>query len=236
MTLPALALLFLAATPARTDAGLAAREDAATRLQREQQQLRELLAARCGKQREQVAELERAPAARRVELLRALEGCAGEADLFLVQLGNAQNLTERYADAEATFRRALAKGPTESARLGLLTALSRQKSLSEAQQADLASGLAHFRRDGCTRDDLCAGLSYVAWHVDDGALTKSSAERAIALGYPGWQPYFTGGTVYATGQGADRARAVELLQEARRRGGPARAIDGFLSRLGAPTP
>jgi len=56
----------------------------------------------------------------------------------------------------------------------------------------------------------------VAWH--------------ISLGYPGWQPYFTAGTVYASG--TERTRAVELLREAKKRGGPAKSVDEFLALLG----
>jgi hypothetical protein len=228
-------LLFVSAGPARPDGGSAPREDAAARLQKDQLLLREAMIARCPQQRASIAELDAAPPARRFELLIALERCADAAELFFIQLGNAQNLVGRYPDAEATFRRALAKRATESARLGLLTALSRQKSLTPAQKKDLKEGLEHFRREWCTRDDLCAGLSYVAWHAEDTDLTVVSAELAIKLGYPGWHAHFTGGTAYALrAHQEDRARAIELLQEAKRRGGPARNIDDFLARLGAP--
>ena len=103
-----------------------------------------------------------------------------------------------------------------------------------AQHADLDANLGSFRQRACSRADLCAGLSYAAWHVDDGELVKRSAERSISLGFPGWQPYFFAGTVYAA---TDPARSVELPTEAKKRGGPQKDIDGFLSRLGpAPAP
>jgi len=68
--------------------------------------------------------------------------------------------------------------------------------------------------------------------MDQHALTKRSAERAIALGFPGWQPYFFGGAVYALGGAEDRVKAVELLREAKRRSGPP-VIDRLLADLGA---
>jgi hypothetical protein len=105
--------------------------------------------------------------------------------------------------------------------------------LSAAQKKDLDSNLEYFHQHACRRDDLCAGLSYVAWHADDYELAKRAGERAIALGFAGWQPYFSAGTVMAGGSSdAERARAVELLREAKNRGGPQAAIDGFLARLG----
>lgn len=218
-------LMLMAAAPA---------ENAAARLAKEQRAMREELLARCPEQKDSIVALETAAAAQRLELLLQLAPCGETSELFLVQLGNAQNLAGKFPEAEATFGRALAKRVTESATVGKLTAISRQKARGEAQKKELKAGLDYFRASPCTRDDLCAGLSYVAWHEDDVALAKSSAERAISLGYPGWQPYFTGGTAYATGAAADRKRAVELLNEAKKRGGPTEAIDGFLSKLKAP--
>jgi hypothetical protein len=216
--------LLLAAAPA---------DDAAARLVKEQRELREALLARCPKEKESIAALENAVAARRTELLLKLERCGAGSEAFLVQLGNAQNGAGKWAEAEATFRKALGMRVTESALLGELTAISRQKPRSDAQKARMMSGLEHFKSVGCTRDDLCAGLSYVAWHEDEEELAKSSAEKAITLGYPGPQPYFLAGTLYAVGGEADRKRAIELLTEAKKRGGPAKDIDGFLERLGA---
>jgi tetratricopeptide (TPR) repeat protein len=218
-----LLLLALATTP----------EDSAARLQREQAELRAQLLASCPGKGATIGQLAGAPHAKQVELLRALGECGAKHEAYFIQLGSAQNMLGQFPDAEATFRRALAIQVTEAAQLGLLTALARQKTLSEKQKADLETNLDYFRTRTCTRDDLCAALAYVAWHVDDFELVKRSSERAMALGYPGWQPWFTAGTVYAMGSDAERARAIELLREAKRRGGPAKAIDGFLSKLGA---
>jgi hypothetical protein len=216
-------------------AALGAAPNAASRLLTEQEQLRAQLVAKCPKKAAAVAELESAPPPRRLALMLELEPCSGNSDLFLIQMGNAQLMNNKFADAGATFQRALKQSPTESAHLGLLTALSRQDPLDAAQKAQFEEGLAHFRQVGCTRDDLCAGLAYVAWHAEDTELTKSAGEKAIKLGYPGPQPYFLAGTVYAAGKTkAERTRAVELLTEAKKRGGPQKAIDDFLQRIGTP--
>lgn len=217
-----LVALVVAAAPA---------EDSAARLKREEADLRTQLVAKCPAQRGVIQQLESAPADKRVELLGSLEACGGKLEGYFVSLGNALHLVARWPEAEGAFRKALALRVTEAAQLGLLTSLVRQEALTPPQQKDLATNLGYFRQHPCTRDDLCASLSYVAWHADDVELTKSAGERAIALGFPGWQPYFTAGTVYATGP--QRARAVELLREAKKRGGPTAAIDGFLARLGA---
>ena len=216
-------------------AATATAQDASIRLKQEQQQLREQLLRRCPAQRESIAQLDGASASLRVELFQKLEPCGGTIELFLIQYGDALTLSERYRDAELVFRRAMKIRVTEAAQIGLLTALIRQPSLSPTQESDLKINLDYFRQHQCVRDDLCAGLSYVAWHADEYELTKRSAERAIQLKFPGWQPYFTAGTVYASGSDTDRSRAVDLLREAKRRGGPAKAIDGFLVRLGADT-
>jgi hypothetical protein len=217
-------LVLLAAAPA---------ENSAVRLAKEQRELRDALLAKCPKEKESIAALENAAAAQRTELLLKLEQCGAGSEAFLVQLGNAQNVLGKWADAEATFRKALGMRVTESALLGELTAISRQKPRTDAQKARMKSGLEHFKSVGCTRDDLCAGLSYVAWHEDEEEIAATAGEMAIKLGYSGWQPYFTAGTVYATkSHKEDRARAIELLTEAKKRGGPAKDIDGFLERLG----
>ena len=61
------------------------------------------------------------------------------------------------------------------------------------------------------RDDICAGLAYVGWHLEDTTLTRTSADAAIALGFPGWQPYFFGGIAYAIAPDRDRLMADVLL-------------------------
>ncbi len=208
-------------------------EDASSRLKHEQQQLREQLLKNCPAQHADIAALDEASPARRVELFQKLEPCGGKLEAFLIQQGSAFNLVGHYAEAEATYRRAMKLRVTEAAQIGLMTALVRQPSLTQSQKSDLESNLDYFRQRDCSRDDLCAGLSYVAWHADDFELTKRSGERAIRLKFPGWQPYFTAGTVYSNGSATDSTRAVELLREAKARGGPADAIDGFLVRLGA---
>ena len=220
-------LMLLAAAPV-------ADASSVTRLETEQRELRDQLLARCPKESASIAALAQAAPAQRVELLLKLERCAAGSEAFLIQLGNGQNLVGKYRDAEATFRDALARRASESAMLGILTALSRQKPHTEAQTLEMKAGLDHFRKAGCTRDDICAGLAYVAWHADDTELTISAAEKAIALGFPGWQPWFAGGTAYAmSAHKEDRARSIKMLKEARKRGGPAKQIDDFLTRLGA---
>jgi len=213
-----------------------ATEDSATRLKRERAELRSALAAKCPSKRATIDRLEGASAEQTVELLTALEACGAKNEAYFVQLGNALQLTNRFTESEAGFRKALAVRVTESAQLGLLTSLVRQKVLKPEQKADLEENLRYFRQHPCTRDDLCASLSYVAWHVEEIELVKQSAERAIQLGFPGWQPYFTAGTVYSNGSDADRAQAVKMLREAKKRGGPAKDIDEFLSLLGAAGP
>lgn len=219
-----LTLTLLAAAPV---------EDAAARFKREQAELRAALVEKCPTKRAEIAKLETAKTTERVDLLRGLETCAAKLEAYFVTLGGALNGLDRFAEAEAAYRKALALRVTESAQLGLLTALVRQKSLSPKQKKDLDENLGYFHAHPCSRDDLCAGLCYVAWHVEDHALTTSSGEKAIALGFPGWQPYFLAGTVYAGGSDTDRQRAVTLLREAKKRGGPANDIDAFLSDLGA---
>jgi hypothetical protein len=218
-----LAALILIATPA---------EDATARLVKEQAELRAQLLAACPAQRASIERLAGAAPDQRVALLRPLETCAAKVEPYFVSLGNALNQAASWPEAEAAFRKAMALRVTEAAQLGLLTSLVRQKTLTTAQQADLDANLDYFRQRTCTRADLCAGLSWVAWHVDDVELVKRAAARAISLGFAGWQPYFAAGTVYA-GTTTERSRAVDLLREAKRRGGPAKSIDDFLFRLGA---
>ncbi len=209
-------------------------ESAAARFDREQAELRSQLLAKCPAHRAAIEQLGSALSDQRVELLRPLETCAAKVEPYFIALGGALSMKSQWPEAEAAYRKALGLRVTESAQLGLLTALVRQKSLSSTQQADLDSNLGYFRQRACSRADLCAALSYVAWHVDDVELVKRSAERSISLGFAGWQPYFFAGTVYAA---TDAARAVELLTQAKKRGGPQKDIDGFLSRLGpAPAP
>jgi hypothetical protein len=66
-------------------------------------------------------------------------------------------------------------------------------------------------------------------HLLDKPMAKLSAERAMTFSYPGWQPWFVAGTIEA--DGCDKARAISLLNEAKKRGGPAKDIDGFLNQL-----
>jgi hypothetical protein len=136
------------------------------------------------------------------------------------------------SQAEAAFRRALAIQVTEAAQVGLLSALVRQTALTPFQTQALNEHMTYFRRFFCSREDIRASLAYVAWHLDDYELTKRASTKAVELKYPGWQAHFCGGTVYATGFNEDQAKAIVWLQEAKRRGGPKKAIDGFLVRLG----
>jgi hypothetical protein len=221
--LPLLSLLVLAA-PA---------EPSSVRLQREAAELRKSLEAACPERRAAIARLEHAEPKERAQLLTELEPCGRAQEAYFIQLGAALDQVGDFPRAEVAFRRALAMRVTESAQLGLLIALSRQPKLSAAQRADLDANLSYFRQHPCTRDDLCAALSYAAWHLEDTALATSSGERAISLGFEGWQPYFTTGTIYASGSPEQRQKAATYLREAKRRNGPAKAIDGFLTDLGA---
>src|SRR5262245_42694876 len=129
-SLPGVALtLVLVATSALA-------EDAATRLKKEQQQLREQLLKWCQAQRERVNQLEASPALR-LELFEKLDSCGGQFEPFLIQYGNTLNTTEHFKDAESVFRRALKLRVTEAGQIGLLTALVRQPSLTPTQKADL---------------------------------------------------------------------------------------------------
>jgi hypothetical protein len=212
----------------------AAPTGSAARLDKETSELHAAMIAKCPKQRSVIEQLDGASPAQRVESLKPLEACAAaNPEAYFITLGNESVMASKWADAEVAFHKALAIRVTESAQVGLLTALVRQSPLSAAQKKDLDSNLEYFHQHACRRDDLCAGLSYVAWHADDYELAKRAGERAIALGFAGWQPYFSAGTVMAGGSSdAERARAVELLREAKNRGGPQAAIDGFLARLG----
>lgn len=204
------------------------------RLKLEKVELIKMLRTRCTKQVAQVDGLEKSSGADQLPFFQALEGCAGRDGSFLARWGSALNGANLFPEAEAVYRRALKLEVTQASQLGLLMALVRQKSLSAEQKKDLARHLEYFRTHLCDRDDLCAGLTYVAWHQDDDALTLKAGERAIALGYPGHQPYFLMGTLLAVGGPAQRKRAIELMTEARKRGGPKEHIDVFLTKLGAP--
>jgi len=168
--------------------------------------------------------------AERRALLVKLEPCGRSIELYHLRMGAAHFALDDFRQAEASYRRALALRVTEAAQVGLLTALVRQKRLGPKQRADLRKHLGYFRDRSCRRDDLCAALAYVAWHLDEHELARRAAGRAIAQGYPGWQPYFFGGAAYAVGRGADPKKARAWLLEAKKRGGPA-AIDGLLADL-----
>src|SRR5205814_6408790 len=99
--------------------------------------------------------------------------------------------------------------------------------------ADLRKHVDYFHSHPCVRDDICAGLAYVGWHLEDTTLTRTSADAAIALGFQGWQPYFFGGIAYAIAPDRDRTKARRMLLEAKKRGAPA-AADDILRDLGSP--
>jgi hypothetical protein len=141
--------------------------------------------------------------------------------------------TGDFPAAEASFRKSLSFGVTESGQAGLLMALVRQPKLGKAQQADVKKQLGYFRAHPCTRDDICVGVAYAAWHLEDIELTRSSGDAAIALGFTDWQPYFFSGAAYAVEPKADRKKARNLLLEAKKRGAPA-DVDDLLRALPAP--
>jgi len=203
-------------------------DDAVIRLGSERAALRETLLRSCPEQKSDIEQL--GSAAATVETFRKLDACGGNNEAFLVQYGSALNNADRFVDAEVVFRRAMNVRITEAAQVGLLVALSRQAKLTAAQQQDVATNIAYFKKRPCFRDDLCAALAYAAWHLLDKPLAKLSAERAMTFGYKGWQPWFVAGTIEAGGD--DKARAISLLNEAKKRGGPAKDIDGFLEKLG----
>jgi hypothetical protein len=203
-------------------------ETQAQRMQREDAEFRAGMLKACPKRQTEIDALSKGS----VDAFTPLSSCGRTFDGFFMRLGNAKLMTNDFSGAESAYRAALKLRVTDSAELGLLTALSRVKERTPAQQAEFDSTLARQSSHPCTREDLCAGLSYIAWHVDAYELATSSAERAIELGYTGWQPHFVAGTIYAGGINAQRTKAIEYLQEAKRRGGPASAIDGFLSKLG----
>lgn len=220
-----LTLLILGSGP------LAQAEDYTERLSQEQAELEEALIKACPTLRAQVLRTRAGAEPRqRCTSLQALGGCAAALEFYHLQTSSACLAANDFGAAEQSARAAMAIRVTESGQLALLNALVRQEPRSLQQEADLKVHLDYFRKRTCTRDDLCAGLSHVAWHVEDRGLAVRSAERAIALQFPGWQPYFFGGTALAAGSAADRARAKTWLLEAKRRGGPA-AIDTFLKDL-----
>jgi hypothetical protein len=168
---------------------------------------------------------------RRVSLLEKLAPCGKPAPLYHQTLGSAYFSHDQFANAEASFRRALSLEVTEAGQVGLLATLARQSDLDQAQRAAVREHVAYFRAHPCDRDDICAMLSYAAWHLDETAVARTAADRAIALEFPGWQPYLFGGIAYATPPAADRAKARRLLVEAKKRGAPAKYVDPFLQKL-----
>jgi hypothetical protein len=165
--------------------------------------------------------------------LTKLSACGAKNETFLQTLGSLYIDAGEFAKSEAAFRKVLALHVTEAGQVGLLIALSRQDKLSTKQKADVKKNLAYFAGHPCRRADLCVGLAYAAWHFEDITLTRSAADAGIALGFEGWQPYFFGGVAYAVTPDQDRAKARQLLTEAKKRGAPAADVDGFLHDLGA---
>lgn len=204
------------------------------RLASEASQLQGALTRRCPARADEIAKLGKpmADAARAAALAR-LAPCGKAEPLYHQTLGSAQLAANEFKAAEASFRRQLALGATEAGQAGLLMALVRQPTLDAAQRADLRKQLDYFHAHACTRDDLCVGLAYVGFHLEDIALTRAAADAAITLGFAGWQPYFFGGAAWAVAPEADRAKARRLLLEAKKRGAPA-DVDDLLHDLGTP--
>jgi hypothetical protein len=201
------------------------------RLANESAQLQRTLVKQCPARADEVAGLAtKTSDADRATALAKLAPCGKSEPLYHQTLGAAYLAAGDFKASEASYRKLLAFGVTEAGQVGLLTALVRQPKLSTAQQADLRKHLDYFHAHACTRDDLCVGLAYIGWHLEDDALTRASADQAIALGFAGWQPYFFGGAAYAVEPGANRVKARTMLQEAKKRGAPSGA-DELLSAL-----
>ncbi len=203
-------------------------DDYAARLQDDQAKLEAAMRKKCPKRTATIAKTrpDASPAAR-CDALVALAECGRDLEVYHLKTSAACFAKNDFAQAEASARAALALRVTESAQLALLMALARTKAPTAKQRADLAEHLAYFEARPCSREDLCAGVAYVAWHADQDALTIRSSERAINQGFKGWQPYFFGGSVLFTRSGADRRKGREWLLEAKKRGGPS-AIDDLL--------
>lgn len=168
--------------------------------------------------------------ARRAALL-SLASCARDLESYHLKMGAAHMGVEDFTAAQESFLEALEIRVTEAGQVSLLNALVRLERRSPRQETLLQKHLDYFAARQCTRDDLCASLSYIGWHLEFDSLTKRSAERAIQLGFAGWQPYFFGGTVYAMGSKADRKKAKRWLRQAKKRGGPKAEINSVLRLL-----
>jgi hypothetical protein len=204
------------------------------RVANEANQLQRSLKQRCPDRAEEIAALMKPmSAADRAAALARLAPCGTSEPLYHQTIGSTYLAANDFKMAEASFRKELALGVTEAGQAGLLMALVRMPKLTTGQQADLRKGLDYFHSHACTRDDICAGLAYVGWHVSDTALTRAAADAAISLGFAGWQPYFFGGTAYAIPPKSDRAKARRLLLEAKKRGAPP-DVDDVLRDLGTP--
>ena len=204
------------------------------RLANEASQLQRVLKQRCPDRAEEIARLAKPMSETdRSTALARLAPCGKSEPLYYQTIGSAYLAANDFTAAEAGFRKELALGVTEAGQAGLLMALVRQPKLNAAQQADLRKQLDYFHSHACTRDDICVGLAYVGWHMEDTALTRATADAAIALGFAGWQPYFFGGAAYAIAPRADRAKARRMLLEAKKRGAPA-DVDDLLRDLGTP--
>ncbi|HTR52750.1 MAG TPA: hypothetical protein VMJ10_18680 [Kofleriaceae bacterium] len=204
------------------------------RLASEAEQLQRVLKQRCPDRADEIAGLTKPmSAADRAIALARLAPCGKSEPLYHQTIGSTYLEANDFKAAEASYRKELALGVTEAGQAGLLMALARQSKLTTSQQTDLRKQLDYFHVHACTRDDICVGLAYVGWHIEDTALTRASADAAIALGFAGWQPYFFGGTAYAVPPEPDRAKARRLLLEAKKRGAPS-DVEDMLRDLGAP--
>src|SRR5262245_30890592 len=159
------------------------------RLANEAKQLQRLLKQRCPDRAGEIAGLTKPMlAADRATALARLAPCGSSEPLYHQTIGSTYLDANDFKAAEASYRKELALGVTEAGQAGLLMALARQPKLTTSQQTDLRKQLDYFHSHKCTRDDICVGLAYVGWHIDDTALTRASADAAIALGFAGWQP------------------------------------------------
>lgn len=220
--------------PLAIAAGTAVAEPVADRLAKDASALQRSLTQHCPDRAGEVAALAK-PLANpdRAAALARLAPCGQSEPLYHQTIGSAYLEASDFKQAEASFRKLLALGATEAGRAGLVMALARQPKLTTAQQKDLREQLDYFHTHACDRDDICVGLAYAGWNLEDLSLTRTSADTAIALGFSGWQPYFFGGSAYAVPPKQNRVKARRLLLEAKKRGAPAE-VDELLQELGTP--
>jgi tetratricopeptide (TPR) repeat protein len=167
------------------------------------------------------------PSRRRVALAEyeQLARCARSVAIVYTRIGFLKFESGDFAAAEATYRKAVALEPSFTNRLSLLETLAREKK----PEADaLYAELARYEGD---RDDIWAGLAYVAFHRDDVPLMRKASARAIALDTKWWQPWFTAAIVEGLADHPDYPRALRWLDRADALGAPPNYTKSMRSSL-----